>query len=58
MKKVLALVMIVFMLIPAVSAGAINGSARFLKDAAKSTQQTREISLAIMALSVGASDLN
>ncbi|WP_258083208.1 prenyltransferase/squalene oxidase repeat-containing protein [Thermococcus thermotolerans] len=58
MKKVLALVMIVLMLIPAVSAGAIDGSARFLKDAAKSTQQTREISLAIMALSVGASDLN
>lgn len=57
MKKVLALVMIVLMLIPAVSAGTINGSARFLKDAAKSSQQTREISLAIMALSEASNDL-
>jgi hypothetical protein len=58
MKKVLALVMIVLMLIPAVSAGTIDGSARFLKNAAKSSQQTREISLAIMALSEASNDMD
>ena len=58
MKKVLALVTIVLMLIPAVSAGTIDGSAKFLKDAGASTKQTREISLAIMALSEAKSDLS
>ncbi|NJE45863.1 hypothetical protein E3E35_00255 [Thermococcus sp. GR7] len=58
MKKVLALMMIVFMLIPAVSAGTIDGSVKFLGDSAESTKQTREISLAVMALSGATSDLD
>jgi len=57
MKKVLVSVMIVLMLIPAVSAGTIDGSVMFLSDAAASTKQTREISLAIMALSQASSDV-
>lgn len=57
MKRILALITIVLMLIPAVAAGTIDGSVRFLKDAAGSSQQTGEISLAIMALSAAADDL-
>lgn len=57
MKKVLALILVVLMLIPVISASTIDGSARFLRDAANSTKQTREISLALMALSGAVDDL-
>ncbi|ASJ08427.1 hypothetical protein A3L11_03935 [Thermococcus siculi] len=57
MKKVLAVIMIVFMLIPAVSAGAIDGSVRFLSGASENTQQVREISLSIMALVAAKDDV-
>lgn len=58
MKKVLAVIMIVFMLIPAVSAGAIDGSVKFLSGASENTQQVREISLSIMALAAAKDDVN
>ncbi|ASJ10382.1 hypothetical protein A3L12_03235 [Thermococcus sp. P6] len=51
MKRLLALAIMVLMVIPVVSAGTVDGSVRFLKGMAGSTQQTREISLMIMALS-------
>ncbi|AFL94971.1 hypothetical protein CL1_0766 [Thermococcus cleftensis] len=50
MKKALATIMIVLMLIPAVGAGTIDGSVTFLSGVSQSTKQTREVSLALMAL--------
>ncbi|ASJ06433.1 prenyltransferase/squalene oxidase repeat-containing protein [Thermococcus pacificus] len=58
MKKVLAVIIIVLMLVPAVSAEAIDGSVRFLSGTSENTQQVREISLSIMALAAAKDDVN
>ncbi|AEK73033.1 hypothetical protein GQS_05665 [Thermococcus sp. 4557] len=58
MKKVLAAIMIVLMLIPAVGAGKIDGSVTFLSGASQSTKETREVSLALMALVSARDDVN
>ncbi len=56
MRKVLALILTLIMVIPVVSAGTIDGSVKFLGSAAGNTQKTREISLALIALSSAGHD--
>ncbi|WP_297068643.1 prenyltransferase/squalene oxidase repeat-containing protein [Thermococcus sp.] len=51
MRKVLAVILTLIMVIPVVSAGTIDGSVRFLGNIAQNTQKTRDISLALIALS-------
>ncbi|NJE05783.1 hypothetical protein E3E36_06420 [Thermococcus sp. M36] len=57
MRKALALIVIVLILAPVVSAGTIDGSVRFLRDSALGTSRTQELSLSIMAITSAADDL-
>jgi squalene cyclase len=56
MRKVLAVILTLIMVIPVVSAGTIDGSVKFLGSTAGNTQKTREISLALIALSSARDD--
>jgi len=50
MRRVLAVILITLMVIPAVSAGAIDGSAKFLGGASKNSDRVIQISLSLAAL--------
>ena len=50
MRRVLAIILITLMVIPAVSAGTIDGSAKFLSGASKNSDRVAQISLSLMAL--------
>ena len=50
MRRVLAIILITLMVLPAVSAGTISGSARFLGGASENSNRVSQISLSLMAL--------